>query len=96
MRLIDADALITRMSLLMTSLCERHDMEHDSEFNQGVIEAMNAVDSMNTIDPVKHGRWKVWYHGEYAYTYSCDQCGGHGDGTAYCPWCGANMEGGEE
>ncbi len=28
--------------------------------------------------------------------YTCSVCGRHGDGTPYCPYCGAKMDAGEK
>lgn len=47
-----------------------------------------------TVDPVKHGHWKAWYHGDCNFTYSCSNCGiGNSfDRTRFCPHCGAKMD----
>lgn len=49
-------------------------------------------------EPVRRGRWKVWYHGENGFSFSCSACGLSPTGertTPYCPWCGVKMEGEE-
>lgn len=67
-------------------------------------EASLTVKKMPTIDPVKHGRW-VKQTDENCWWYECSECGdypmknayGHEELSAYCPHCGAIMEGdGEE
>ena len=38
------------------------------------------------------GEWKTYYHGDKGFTYTCSVCGSHGEGTLFCPHCGAEME----
>ena len=94
MRLIDADELKMHMFI-------PHEVEHDI-YKLGWNDAILAiVDYSPTIDPVKHGRWlkkrhEVW-DGEYIWSYRCSECSSPGDGTAFCPNCGAYMmDGGED
>ena len=60
-------------------------------------EVLKRLRELPTIDPVRHGRWmkkrhEVW-DGEYIWSYRCSECSSPGDGTAFCPYCGAKMEG---
>ena len=46
------DDLISRQAAIkQILLCENHDMEHDFEFNQGLIVAMNAIEELPTAKP---------------------------------------------
>lgn len=49
------------------------------------------LDSLPTVDAVKHGRWE--YIGGYGYKYRCSECIMCAERTSkYCPNCGAKME----
>lgn len=52
------------------------------------------VDVLLQAEPVMHGEWKVWYHGDNNFSYSCNVCGIGSSlvKTRYCPYCGAKME----
>ena len=53
-----------------------------------------AIKAMRA-DPVKHGRWE--YIGGYGYQYRCSNCVKCAEHrSAYCPNCGARMEGEED
>lgn len=63
-----------------------------------------AIEKAPTIEaePVRHGRWKHKRSIYNEYLYICDGeegCGKqvsiYGNKTAYCPNCGAQMDGGE-
>lgn len=76
MRLIDADALKDKALYLDLGLA--------------VVEAVvvSDIDNATTIDPVKHGHWKM-----YGTAYQCSVCK-EGDAfglTPYCRWCGSKM-----
>lgn len=46
------DDLISRQAAIkQILLCENHDMEHDFEFNEGLIVAMNALEELPTAEP---------------------------------------------
>ncbi|MCR4712284.1 MAG: hypothetical protein K5707_08275 [Clostridia bacterium] len=54
-----------------------------------LMEAVPAAD----VQEVRHGKKKVYYHGENRFSYECDQCAMPIDGKdAFCRWCGAKME----
>mgnify|MGYP007115361429 CR=1 FL=1 len=58
------DDLISRHAAIkQILLCENHDMEHDFEFNEGLIVAMNAVEKLPTADPSEYcdKLWKTAY-----------------------------------
>ena len=49
------------------------------------------------VQEVRHGKKKVYYHGENTFSYTCDQCAMPIDGMyAFCRWCGAKMDEEEE
>ena len=48
--------------------------------------------------PVKHGKW-IYHDDDIMPWISCDQCGISTDAlnkTPYCPFCGAEMDGGKD
>ena len=51
-----------------------------------------VLNTMPTIDPVKHGKWIISSDGYYPY---CSECNFRPEGkmTNYCPNCGARMDG---
>lgn len=53
--------------------------------------AMEQIDSLSTIDPVKHGRWIISDG-----CVCCSECGEPNMEWNYCPNCGARMEGEED
>lgn len=72
--------------------------------------AMEQIDNLPTIDPVKRGRWIIRDNpGTGWYRVTCSECGEDVTSTIpmigffpnakplwdYCPWCGEKM-GGEE
>lgn len=75
-------------------------VECPEECNSMLEWAADEVAKMPTIDPVKHGRW-VKQTDENCWWYECSECGdypmknayGHEELSAYCPHCGAIMEG---
>ena len=59
-------------------------------------EILDRIDSIPTIDPVKHGRWISIGEG-YHWHYECSEChwkDGYplDDRHRYCPNCGAQMD----
>lgn len=83
MRLIDADNL-------------KKDLNVEFIFdNRDRYRIRDLIDIQATIEaePVRRGRWKVWYHGEDGFSFNCTECGTPaGWRTKYCPSCGALME----
>lgn len=45
------DLISRQAAIKKILLCENHDMEHDFEFNQGLIVAMNAIEELPTANP---------------------------------------------
>lgn len=87
MRLIDADDAIEAITNYAKFLWDNY---HETCHLAGMID---AIDSLPTIDPVKHGRWVM-----QGTAYGCSLCG---EGVIhpfhnYCPNCGARMAEGEE
>ena len=109
MRLIDADALIMAFCNGLCGSDPKQCGVMDANRHEGCVlrkytENAPAVDAV----PVRHGRWIKMtgmmppeYHGHY----ECSECQWHMKGLrnswtreeemAYCPNCGAKMDGGE-
>lgn len=89
MRLIDADALINNLEMLIE---EQEEDDHVETWNNAITCAINEVKHhAPTVDAVKHGRWE--YIGGYGYKYRCSECIRCAERTSkYCPNCGARMD----
>lgn len=102
MRLIDADALAKKLFL---------DDEYQNctdDYNEGIKDAIKAVNNAPTVESVKRGHWKRYkcrYDGKYydprtdynMETYECSKCGrvqlmAHPLRFGYCPERGAKMD----
>lgn len=93
MRLIDADALINNLEML---ILEQEEDDHVETWNNAITCSINEVKHhAPTIDAIKHGRW---IGGELGH---CSCCGHHGcasdiwsgcDDGMFCPNCGARMD----
>ena len=73
------DDLISRQAVIKKILyCENHDMEHDFEFNEGLIAAINAVKELPTADLSEYcdKLWKTAYERgkQEARPIRCDEC----------------------
>lgn len=91
MRLIDADVLKDGK---FHSIEDWTPVERAS-WQWGWNDAIDAIiNSAPTVDPIKHGHWKAWYHGDCNFTYSCSICGlgDSKESTLFCPNCGARMD----
>lgn len=88
------DLISRQAAIKQILLCENHDMEHDYEFNNGLIVAANTVAELPTAEPRK-GKW-VKTVTAYPYCSECDWMPEEDEMThgfyRYCPWCGARME----
>lgn len=65
----------------------------------GANEIIKIIDT--DVAPVRNGRWVKVYGdhlsmGHRLWTLACSECDRLGNGTPYCPNCGAKMEGGDE
>ena len=87
-RLIDANALIEKA--------------WDADTRCGYVQVVDVgdIEAAPTIDPVKHGRWE-WKDDPYEFFDKipvCSECGcttKYREITAFCPHCGARMDGEE-
>lgn len=92
MRLIDADAL-------------KEELKEPNVWWETESQAQGIIDAAPTIDPVKHGKWEVkptlrdnvWLCRCSACRHKFSLNGSNNTiELAYCPWCGAKMDGGED
>ena len=102
MRLIDADALISKIEKRYIDACIQVKTRRSGKGVQcgialGMNRARNEISEQPTIDavPVRHGRWRVvnvpkkWGGA----TLRCSECNtGTGKDWNYCPNCGAKMD----
>lgn len=64
--------------------------------------AIDIIENAPTVDarPVVHGRWEERYvpNGKYVAWdgFYCSVCGRKAAKTKYCPFCGSQMDGGNE
>lgn len=93
-RYIDADALKKAFLKPMNDFATR--VSNSLEIGE-IIDAQPSAD----VAPVVHGEWQdigVWSEVNGAKINSCSNCHYHyvgfGDEFAYCPSCGARMDGG--
>lgn len=98
--------LISRQAAIK-ALCE-NGMCGSKKCNAFPCEDVKAIEGVQTIDPVKHGRWKnKQMHDEelneiQVFRHRCSECRFEictTDETLwwnYCPNCGASMDGGED
>ena len=80
MRLIDADNLLDILDAMIVG-------------HKSASDVYDVVDSMPTVDPVKHGEWR---YDEALELEWCSECGfgkrkGDKRWYSYCPNCGAYM-----
>jgi hypothetical protein len=70
---------------------------YQTDFNVSEDLILECIDNAQTIDPVRHGRWIAW-NGERPVWLGCfcSVCKNHADSKfAFCPNCGARMDGEE-
>ena len=93
-RLIDADRLIEDIK---SEIAEDKEIYPDDEFSRfsrvGMRTVIGIIKNQDTVDPVKHGRWKF---AKDVYV-SCSVCGVtillfNAENPHYCPHCGAKMD----
>lgn len=65
------------------------DFKHDYD---GCIKFCQSIPAADVVE-VRHGKKKVYYHGENKFSYNCDLCAMPIDGKdLFCRWCGAKMD----
>lgn len=71
--------------------------EYEDGYNDGINKAMSIIKDAPASDarPERHGKWKRSCD---RYSYFCSECGEEPDKSgkllsAFCPWCGAKMDG---
>ena len=88
MRLVDADNLLDILDAMIVG-------------HKSASDVYDVVDSMPTVDPVKHGHWVEQEHEDWKWSkeYRCSECGKYrlmtnpfGREWNYCPNCGAKMD----
>lgn len=92
MRLIDADALMTKL--------RRQPMFEKTDFDKKMLYVEKSIiDDMPTIEaePVIHSKWEITDidHGHGHKCYHCPECGRDEwryESTRRCPNCGAKMD----
>ena len=100
MRLIDADALVSALNNGRL----KEQTGRAVPFNAGVAFALTMVEYAQTIDPVRHGRWKPFDRTWGRSVFTCSACGESMEVPTEmgkpifdsCPNCGAHMMDEEE
>lgn len=91
-RVIDADAFDERVRLDV-GLCEE---ELTEDFKDGISTVLEMMKTAPTVEavPVRHGRWTIEDFHVAPHLYCCSNCTAyHRARYAYCPSCGAVMDG---
>lgn len=107
MRLIDADALKAELWKERASLQMMDDSQTADKIMYGIYKAERCASKMPSVDaePVRYGRWiemplkedKTADVTAYYEPIVCSVCGSQNNcKSAYCPNCGAKMDGGED
>lgn len=93
MRLIDADALKAKLQI---SPHNRGLEGYAAGYHDARCVDIDAIDCAPTIDPeVRHGHW-IFHDMMTLYVWKCSECKGNSEQRfAYCPYCGARMDGDE-
>ena len=104
-RLIDADQFKAKLLSLMDSKAPT-----PSTTDCILDGVLNLLEEQPTIDPLKHGRWILFWSISTGDCFVCSECGGRvvlaytwktsfkspADKYRYCPHCGTRMDGMEE
>ena len=95
MRLIDADAVEAKIEKTLKRLVTN---QNKPDLAAALIYVGDLICEAPTIEarPVVRGEWRRCYDDSAGWVDMCDQCGGFGDGTNFCPECGADMRGEED
>lgn len=101
MRLIDADELVKRFKIIAN---DNWNKQTPTSWGAAFSDAIEIVDEQPTIDPVRHGGWGHDFYddgegGENWFRF-CSECEvevseENAKLWRYCPFCGAQMDGGE-
>lgn len=86
---------MTKQDAIEYLLYMKHDVQAKSPMDIALDTAIEAL-KHPTIEPeVRRGRW-IFHEQKSGYLWKCTECNGNFDQQyRYCPFCGANMEGGE-
>lgn len=85
---IDADRLLA----ILVKRCEEANSIEDWRANAIACGDVMDLPAADVVE-VRHGKKKVYYHGENSFSYVCDQCEMPIDKNDYfCRWCGAKMD----
>ncbi len=93
MRLIDADKLKQKIAEMQQVYNEPYE-HYDNGYQDAVSQIDDVLDSLPTIDPVKHGEW-IEKENDFGF-WRCSRCSGLIQGVLparYCPHCGSIMTG---
>lgn len=114
MRLIDADALKDNLVNDMvvdgweTITAYMEGKRGRSGYIDGIVDALACIENADTVDPVKHGKWKERTIDDEERMVYCSVCGDEyreqevdladwvKDFFNFCPNCGAKMERSED
>jgi rubrerythrin len=100
-RLIDANALMKKWGL-DTATKYGNKTKEEQAFSYETMfmyEIADMIEEAPTVEPVKHGKWKVIYYDEPSECdiYGCSECGKTTGiifpSWNFCPNCGAKMGG---
>ena len=90
-RLIDALSLVIKLAKVVGLMVRNG--KPQAEIYKKVLECIADAPTVDAVEVV-HGRWKEGY---VIHKYGCSCCGVRQDViSAYCPNCGAKMDGGNE
>jgi NADH pyrophosphatase NudC (nudix superfamily) len=99
MRLIDADAFWNRLQQVVYDIftypADGEQYAHVGYYTETIQEVLKQTKTIEAR-PVVRGEWRRCYDDSAGWGDMCDQCGEFGDGTNFCPNCGADMRTKEE
>lgn len=102
MCLIDVNELKRKIAEMQEVYNDPYE-HYDNGFQDAVSQIDDLVDSLSTIDTVKHGTWQIHLMESEGHIFGksmlCSKCGFfwrealHNKVFKYCPNCGAKMDG---